>query len=244
MSFALAQIMPTVTRFTATATFDLCGSIPKFISDTLTTPTTIRTPLYALGYFINIKETAELDAAGQDARALGQLLVHEMESVRTRGAGEQLEAKLHTFMDRTTVLRELADVHPWLELLLLQILRNQVSLVKQMKEVEAPVASGNSGVRMWAVSRAKTKTKGLSSSLSSGMAKTKELADFTERDAVITGRAMKMLMLSNATPDAAVDEVSRKRSGERSERKRKNLRRQRRRRRQNQHLLIPPCPPY
>jgi hypothetical protein len=54
--------------------------------------------------------------------------------------------------------------------------------------------------------------KAMASSLSSGGAKTKELADLTERDAVITGRAMKMLMLSNATPDAAVDEVSRERS--------------------------------
>ncbi|GMI27428.1 hypothetical protein TeGR_g4072, partial [Tetraparma gracilis] len=81
--FRFSQITPTVTRFTATATFDLCGSIPKFISDTLTTPTAVRAPLYTLGYFINIKENADLDAAGQDARALGQLLVHEMEPLET-----------------------------------------------------------------------------------------------------------------------------------------------------------------
>jgi hypothetical protein len=207
-----SQVTPTVTRFTATSTFDLHGSIPRFVSDSLTTPGAARAPLSALGYFVQTKETAEVDAAGQDARALGQLLVHEMEPVRTKMGGDQLEAKLHVFFYRTTVLRELVDVHPWFELLLLQVLRNQASLVKQVKEAEEPVPSGNSGIRGGA-SRANSKMKGLSSSLSSVGAKTKKLADFTERDAVITGRAMKMLMLSNATPDAAVDEVSRERSG-------------------------------
>ncbi|GMI31950.1 hypothetical protein TeGR_g13688 [Tetraparma gracilis] len=200
-----SQVTPTVTRFTATATFDLNGSIPRFISDSLTTPAAARAPLATLGYFVQIKETAEFDAAGQDARALGQLLVHEMEPVRTKTRPEELEFKLHIFFYRATVLRELADVHPWFELLLLQVLRNQTSLVKQTKETKAPIASGNSGIGR-AVSRAKTKMKGVASSLSSGGAKTNVLADFTERDAAITGRAMKMLMLSNATPDAAVDE--------------------------------------
>jgi hypothetical protein len=210
--FRLSPITPSITRLVTTSAFDLNGSIPRFVSDFLTTPAAARSPLIALGYFLQMKETAQLDAAGQDARALGQLLVHEMEPVRTKKRSEELEAKLHFFFDRTTVLRELADVHPWFELLLLQILRNQASLVKKVKEAaEEPVPSGNSGVGR-AVSRTKAQIKGLSSSLSSGGAKTKELADFTERDAVITGRAMKMLMLSNATPDAAVDEVSRERS--------------------------------
>ncbi|GMI26772.1 hypothetical protein TeGR_g1918, partial [Tetraparma gracilis] len=77
-----------------------------------------------------IKETAELDADGQDARALGQLLVHEMEPVRAKKRPEQLEAKLHTFVYRTTVLRELADVYPWFERLLLEALRNRLRVPK------------------------------------------------------------------------------------------------------------------
>ncbi|GMI32885.1 hypothetical protein TeGR_g9569 [Tetraparma gracilis] len=117
-----------------------------------------------------MKETAELDAAGQDARALAQLLVHEMEPVRTKKRPEHLEAKLDTFFDRTTVLRELADVHQWVPEMLFQVLRN---LPHRPRTTQS------------------------------------KLANFTKRDAVITGRAMKMLTLSNATPDAAVDEVSR-----------------------------------
>ncbi|GMI31785.1 hypothetical protein TeGR_g9820 [Tetraparma gracilis] len=162
-----AQVTPTVTRFIATVTFDLCGSIPRVLSSTITTPGAARSPLSALGYFLQIKETAELDAAGQDARALGQLLVHEMEPVRTKKHPEELEAKLHIFFYRTTVLRELGDVHLWFLKMMFEILRN---LPHRPRTTEA------------------------------------KLADFTERDAVITGRAMKMLMLSNATPDAAVDE--------------------------------------
>ncbi|GMI23650.1 hypothetical protein TeGR_g6548, partial [Tetraparma gracilis] len=115
-----------------------------------------RAPLSTLGYFIKIKETAELDADGQDARALGQLLVHEMEPVRTKKRPHELESKLYTFVYRTTVLRELADVHRWFPKMLFEILRNQAS---------APIT---------------TKAK---------------LADFTERDAVITGQAVAMLML-------------------------------------------------
>ncbi|GMI32872.1 hypothetical protein TeGR_g14861, partial [Tetraparma gracilis] len=114
-----------------------------------------------------MKETAELDAAGQDARALAQLLVHEMEPVRTKKRPEHLEAKLHIFFYRTTVLRELADVHPWVSEMLYQVLRNLPSRPRTTKA---------------------------------------KLVDFTKRDAVITGRAMKVLMLSNATSDAAVDE--------------------------------------
>ncbi|GMI54445.1 hypothetical protein TeGR_g3786 [Tetraparma gracilis] len=161
-----SQVTPTVTRFTATATFDLCGSIPRFISDTLTTPAAARTPLGTLGYFLKIKETAELDSGvygGQDARALGQLLVHEMEPVRTKKRPEHLEAKLHVFFYRTTVLRELADVHPWFPEMTFQILRNQASAPRTTKA---------------------------------------KLADFTERDAVIIGQAVAMLMLSSSTPDA------------------------------------------
>ncbi|GMI52885.1 hypothetical protein TeGR_g5170, partial [Tetraparma gracilis] len=75
-----------------------------------------------------IKETAELDADGQDARALGQLLVHEMEPVRTKKRPEELEAKLHVFLFRTTVLRELTDGRPWFEALLHQVLLNEAQI--------------------------------------------------------------------------------------------------------------------
>jgi hypothetical protein len=176
--FRFSRVTPTLTRFTVTTTFDLRGSVPRFVSDTLTTPTAARAPLVALDYFIKIKKTAGFDAAGQDARALGQLLVHNTEPVRTKKGGEQLESKLHTFFDRTTVLRELADVYPWFPTMLIEVLRNVQHRPRTTKA---------------------------------------KLADFTERDAQVTGRAMKMLMLSNATPDAAVDEVSR----EQSERKRR-----------------------
>jgi hypothetical protein len=123
-------VTPNVTRFIATSTFDLCGSIPRFVSDTIAISAGANAPLIAIRYFLQIKETAELDADGQDARVLGQLLVHEMEPVRAKKRPEQLEAKLHTFVYRTTVLRELADVYPWFERLLLEALRNRLRVPK------------------------------------------------------------------------------------------------------------------
>jgi hypothetical protein len=121
-----SPITASVTRFTSTGTFNLRGSIPRFVSDTLTTPAAVRSPLSALGYFIKIKETAELDASGEDALALGQLLVHEMEPVRTNK--KLLESKLHVFLLRTTVLRELTDARPWFEALLHQVLVNEAQI--------------------------------------------------------------------------------------------------------------------
>jgi hypothetical protein len=186
-------VTPTVTRFTATTTMDLGGSIPRFVS-AIAMSAGANAPLAALGYFLQIKETADFDAAGQDAWALGRLLAHEMEPVRTKRGGGQLEAKLHVFFYRTTVLREVADVHPWFPTMLFEVLRNLPHRPMTTKAM---------------------------------------LADFTERDAVITGRAMQLLMLCNATPDAAVDEVSRERSE-----------RQRRRRQQNKNYsLRHRCPP-
>ncbi|GMI49943.1 hypothetical protein TeGR_g3221, partial [Tetraparma gracilis] len=162
-----SPVSPTLTRFTATSTFSIGGAVPRFVSDTLTTPAATRSPINTLGYFLKIKETADFDAAGQDARALGQLLVHEIEPVRTKKRPEELEAKLHVFFYRTTVLREVADMHPWFSEMLAEVLRNKTSAPRTTKA---------------------------------------KLADFTERDAVITGQAVAMLMLSSSTPDAVVDE--------------------------------------
>jgi hypothetical protein len=160
------------TLLTTTVTFNLGGAIPRFVSDSFTKPQAARAPLDAIGYFLKIKETAEFDAVGKDAKALGQLLSLEMENVRTLKRPEHLEAKLHTFVYRTTVLRELTDVHRWFPKMLFQVLRNLPSMPRTTKA---------------------------------------KLADFTERDAMIAGRAMTMLMLTTAIPDAATDEVSRER---------------------------------
>jgi hypothetical protein len=208
-----AQLPAGRTRYTSTSWFELGGSnsiIPRRVWSSFATPTAVKAPLSALQYFVQAKATVDFKKA--DARALGQLLVHVMEPVRTRKHPEELESKLHVFFYRTTVLRELADVHRWVPKMLFQVLRNQ----------SMPTKEGT------VYGRAKTKMKGFANSSSSVGAETKELADVTERDAVTIGRATKMLMLSNATPDAAVDEVSRLRS----ERKRRNCGVRQRRRRQ------------
>jgi hypothetical protein len=127
-----SRITPTVTRCTATSTFDLNGSIPRFVSDSLTTPGAALAPFNALRYFVQIKETAKLDADGQDARALGQVLMHEIEPVRTNK--KLLGSKLHVFLSRTTVLRELCDTRPWFEALLHQVLLNEAQIARKVAQ--------------------------------------------------------------------------------------------------------------
>jgi hypothetical protein len=165
-----SQVTPGTVMLTCTTTFDLRGSVPRFLSDSLTTPAAARAPLTTLRYFVQIKESGRIASSGQDARVLGQLLVHEMEAARTKKRPGELESQLHTFVYRTTVLREITEVHQWFPKMLFEVLRSVTSVPRKTQA---------------------------------------NLADFTERDAAVTGRAMKMLMLTNASPDAAVDEVSR-----------------------------------
>ncbi|GMI33336.1 hypothetical protein TeGR_g8353, partial [Tetraparma gracilis] len=119
-----SPISPTVTRFTITTVFNLGGSIPRFISDTLTTPSAARAPLSALRYFDQIKPAEAFEAA--DGKQLGQLLVLDTDKVRRKNDRRPLEAKLRTFVDRSAVLRGARSRFPWFAPMLVEVLRNQV----------------------------------------------------------------------------------------------------------------------
>lgn len=168
-------------NFTSSVMFELGGSIPRFVSDTLTTPAAANAPLAAQMYLIQTKETAALDADGVDARALGQLLLHEMEPVRTKSRTDELKFKLNTFVYRTTVLRELTDKHPWFPCMLLHLLQNKPRIMSFNLEKR------EQGKNQLSI-------------------KKKSLSEFMEKDVTTTGGAMALILLSNATPDAAVDE--------------------------------------
>jgi hypothetical protein len=134
-AFRVTKISEGVAQVTCTTQTDLAGSIPQYVNDAITTPTAAGAPLSALRTTVQVKKTAQLDAAGQDARALGQLLVHDMEPVRTKK--KLLESQLHVFLFRTTVLRELCDARPWFEALLHQVLLNEAQIkIKGVSGVE------------------------------------------------------------------------------------------------------------
>jgi hypothetical protein len=132
-----SPVSSTTTLFTSTTVFDLGGSVPKFISDSISIPTAARSPLRVQTYFIHAKPTAQFSRV-VNARELGQLLVHKMEPVRTKQ--HLLEAQLRIFIHRTTVLRELADAHPWIPRLLAQVLCNKPSR-SGMKAVSGELAA-------------------------------------------------------------------------------------------------------
>ncbi|GMI19434.1 hypothetical protein TeGR_g7143 [Tetraparma gracilis] len=128
-------LSPTTTRFTITTVFDLGGSIPRFISDSFTTPVAARAPLDALRYFNQVKAAKSFEAA--DAKELGQLLVLDTDNVRGKRDPDPLEAKLRTFVDRSAVLRGARSTCPWIEVLLKEVLRNRLRVPKgSMKALE------------------------------------------------------------------------------------------------------------
>ncbi|GMI26372.1 hypothetical protein TeGR_g14547, partial [Tetraparma gracilis] len=123
-----SPVSPTVTRFTATSTFDLRGSIPVFVSKSFTTPAAARAPLAALRYFNQVKRAEAFEAA--DAKELGQLLVLDTDDVRGKRDPDPLEAKLRTFVNRSAVLRGARSTCPWIEVMLKEVLRNRLRVPK------------------------------------------------------------------------------------------------------------------
>jgi hypothetical protein len=119
-----SPVSPGVTRLTVTSTFDVRGSIPRFISRSFTTPAAARAPLDALRYYNQVKSAGSFEAA--DAKELGQLLVLDMDAVRGKKDRRPLEAMLRTFVDRSAVLRGARSRFPWLASMLVEVLRNQV----------------------------------------------------------------------------------------------------------------------
>jgi hypothetical protein len=130
-----SPISPTVTRFTVTTVCDFGGSIPRFVSNTLTTPGAARNPFLALRYFNQIKPAETFEAA--DAKELGQLLVLDMNDVRTKRDKRLLEARLRTFVDRSAVLRGVRAALPWFEVLMFHVLRNELRVPKGSKKALA-----------------------------------------------------------------------------------------------------------
>jgi hypothetical protein len=122
--FRFSPVSPTVTRFTVTTVFNLGGSIPRFISDSFTTPAAARSPLSALRYFNQVKPAASFEAV--DAKELGRLLVLDTDAVRGKKDTRPLEDKLRTLMIRTAVLRETRGRYEWFFGMMVEVLRNQV----------------------------------------------------------------------------------------------------------------------
>jgi hypothetical protein len=130
-----SPISPTVTRFTVTTVFDMCGSIPGFISTHITTPAAARAPLNALRYFNQIKPAEAFEAA--DGTELGLLLVQYMGGkLFTKVTGglfvdDSVQRwKLTTFVDRSAALREARERYEWFEVLLFEILQNRSRVPK------------------------------------------------------------------------------------------------------------------
>ncbi|GMI28751.1 hypothetical protein TeGR_g8009 [Tetraparma gracilis] len=139
--FRYSPVSPTVTRMTVTTTMNLGGSIPRFVSDSVTIPAAARAPLSTLRYFNQAKPAESFEAA--DARELGLLLVLDLNDVRSKRDPGPLEAKLRTFVERSAALRSVQDAHPWFEALLVEALRNRLRVPKGCDKVLAEMTEGD-----------------------------------------------------------------------------------------------------
>jgi hypothetical protein len=95
-------------------------------------PAAANIPVEVLRYFLRIKEGARFGAA--DAKALGRLVVRDLDGVRGKRDRRPLEIRLRVVVERTAVLREIVGRFPFFEGLLLEVLRNRVRFVKENKK--------------------------------------------------------------------------------------------------------------
>jgi hypothetical protein len=123
-AYRIVETAPGVCKLSVTTQMDVRGSIPRKVNTAFMAPALSVAPLNALRFFVHVKDPAGTEAA--DAKVLGQLLVLDMDNVRLKRDKRRLEVKLRTFVDRTAVLREARRRFPWIETLLVEVLRNQV----------------------------------------------------------------------------------------------------------------------
>ncbi|GMI33932.1 hypothetical protein TeGR_g14783, partial [Tetraparma gracilis] len=140
-SFRVTKISEGVAQITCTTQTDLAGSIPKYVNDTLSIPAAAGLPLSVLRRFVQVKKTAQLDAA--DAKELGLLLVLDLNGARSERVPQPLKAKLKTFVERTAALRSVQNAHPWFEALLFEMLRNRLRVPKGCDRALVEITEGD-----------------------------------------------------------------------------------------------------
>ena len=120
--YQLTKIEQDVTKLELFVTLDLKGFIPTFLTNSVVIPVVLRAsaPLH----FIQIKDYENYDAAGEDARALGQRLIDETRPLH----GEAKKAALRTFISRSAALRHVGDKYPWLFAMILCVVENTLAV--------------------------------------------------------------------------------------------------------------------
>jgi hypothetical protein len=104
------------------------GFIPKRINNSITVPQVAHSLMGVQLVFTSIRPSA--DVTDGDAKELGHLLLFYLQAFRGRNKKEQLHIKILELMEEITVLREAKNAHPWLDVLLLEVLRNRVRVPK------------------------------------------------------------------------------------------------------------------
>ena len=206
--YLITNISESVTKLELFATIDLRGAVPSLITSSIVIPASLQ--VSSLLYFMHIKDYDDYDAAGEDAKNLGQLLMDETRSL----SGEARNVVIHTFFSCTAALCYLERKHVWFEAMISCIIENKKVLLpattsssSRTSTAVLPKAESIAG----AARSARRTMTAMGSRLASALAAAQKshassLKTVTEADAIKIGRSFALLLLSSITPEEAVDE--------------------------------------
>ncbi|GMI18901.1 hypothetical protein TeGR_g14830 [Tetraparma gracilis] len=130
---SVKKISPTLTSVSDVSCTDLGGFVPKSINNAITVPQVTHTLVRMQLLFASIRPTADVTVA--DAKELGHLLHFHLHLLQADG----LRSKIGEMVDDVTVLREAKNEHPWLEVLLVEVMRNRVRVPKGCAKAPAEI---------------------------------------------------------------------------------------------------------
>jgi hypothetical protein len=192
-SARLVAISPSLTHVVVTSEVNLGGRIPRAVNDAITVPMLAGTCLRMMTYFSHVRSPDAYDAG--DAVELGKLAFLKLRPLVKHP--EELRDAVTKMIARNDVMREFQSKYEFLDEILCTVVRNQISQIFDRSE-------GDEGGSREGKSTGSVLKRGLTK-LSSSKVPTRAI-DLTARDASRIASKFSLVLLSNTTSDAAVDE--------------------------------------
>jgi len=119
-AYTIKRMTTTTASLEVVSKLEMGGIIPKRIDNTLFVPGMVAAPLNAMSFFATVR--GKCDAG--DARELGMLLVHTLQSAK--GSEIELRKAIAKPFERIAVLRDLKARHDWVDEMFYHVIRNYV----------------------------------------------------------------------------------------------------------------------
>jgi hypothetical protein len=184
---------------TLTSEVNLGGNIPRAVNDTVAVPGLARPALEAMQYFAAVRSVDSYNAG--DSREMGKLSFMKLHPLRRRP--EELRAAVTKMIARNDAMRDFQTKYDFLAEILCTIIRNTITNVGSSSNKVTPTSAALTGSKVTNEQNTISNTF----ALILGPSKITSRADtLTESEAMKIACKFPLLLLSNVTSDAAVDE--------------------------------------